>query len=747
MKAKQDSILYNREKEIDFMKMSKKILAAALVVVMMFSSFAVPVSAVSDEFMNKTYMVLEKALYSLVRIIDFMLPSADWYGRWADKDDYVPEFFFEGDGEDAPEDAAWSVGYGANSLIDGLDIMNGEYFLAGTLEPFKGRVPVKVINDQRVRAFAINDGGGTVVYAVIDGFGISRGDVQKIREMFSKLSEAEGVVSVNVSALHQHSCIDTLGMNVPLIPALIRNTAVNLLGLDESYLIKKNQEFMANLYAKVTDAMKQAVRTMETGTLSYGNVNIKEYIYDGRTPDVFDEYVHRLKFVPDNEESKETWIVSAAMHCTGLGAGPDVLTADYPYYIEQELKDDANVVFVLGAQLAIKTEHDDIHKELEADPTLADEPYILYGKRIGEKIRTIDNDKELIPELNVAHKEIFLDADNPILTLAARQGILESVIVKLPFHRYQIVTEIGYLEFGGEVGVILAPGELAPEIVLGGAETEKESWTSTSWDYAPLKDMADVETLFTFGLCNDQAGYILPDNEYRTLFTENEEVNVASRTAGSKLAEGYTDLFVESLRWKDAAEKEAPEETYYEKYVEDIVASGNFLCSTEMASGGSILGVRIRVNENFVTFSGRIGANGLKLDFIAHEEDGETIFVMPILFRYAKFDDFSLRGMLEEQSNGLISINDFEYLGLINGKDYVCEVYEHIETGELMKIYFNSKGVFKIVNGSGDDALTMNCTIKAEEVMADSGFTMSDGYKEIPMEDLQKILDEYGIKF
>ena len=46
------------------------------------------------------------------------------------------------------------------------------------------------------------------------------------------------------------------------------------------------------------------------------------------------------------------------------------------------------------------------------------------------------------------------------------------------------------------------------------------------------------------GLCNDQAGYILRDNEYHSLLSENEEVNVISTTAGSTLVGAFQDLLV-----------------------------------------------------------------------------------------------------------------------------------------------------------------------------------------------------------
>ena len=67
-------------------------------------------------------------------------------------------------------------------------------------------------------------------------------------------------------------------------------------------------------------------------------------------------------------------------------------------------------------------------------------------------------------------------------------------------------------------------------------------WNGESWDYPALADVCGADTLICFGLCNDQIGYILCDNDYRSMLTENEEVNAASQHAGSILSEAFEGL-------------------------------------------------------------------------------------------------------------------------------------------------------------------------------------------------------------
>ncbi len=527
--------------------MSKKIIAVILTVLLVFSTMCMPVSAcITEQKMdieNGFNLCLDTLIHRILTVLNIFWPGYD--GDWDKLEDYESYEFYKGENSfdtKIQSNSAWYLGYAGASLLDEIDVMNGEYFLAGSLEPFSGRVPQKINDDQRVRVYAISDGAsGIAIHAVIDGFGISRGDVQEIRSRLAKVIEAEGynIISINVSALHQHSCIDTLGMNVPLLSALVFNTSNAALGgLLDSLKVTKNQQFMENLFEKTVDCMKSAVTNMEKGDLYYGYTDVSEYMRDARDPVFFDSNIHRLRFVPA-DGSKETWILQGSMHCTGMGAGPDELTADYPYYIEKAIneKANANVVYVIGAELAIKQE-----KELTNIENATDiENIANYGYALADKVIKINNDIMLQPILNVAHKEVFLKVDNGILTLAAREDLLNAVIARNGLG-YVMVTEIGYMELGNKVGIFLCPGEFDPLLIFGGPESGDAAWKGESWDYVPLKEVADVENVMVFGLCNDQAGYVLRDNEYHSLLSENEEVNIISRTAGSTFTKAYYEL-------------------------------------------------------------------------------------------------------------------------------------------------------------------------------------------------------------
>ena len=536
------------------MKKVKKTLALILAVVMVLVAMTIPASAaskvdpsegVAQKIEAYFYMVLDKLVACRGKVLNLFIPGLNWGDAWQTYDDYVtPDTFYAGEEEfdtNVADGATWSAGYAYASLLKGLDIFNGSFYMAGTLEPMEGRVPTKIIDDQGVNVIALSDGtSGIVIHAVLDGYGLARGDVLEIRERLADFAEEKNIISINVSVLHQHSCIDILGMGAPLVPAILKNPALSLIGGDiKDYVGGKSNEFMENLYNVVADAVVTAVNDMEEGTLYYGSADVSELIYDKREPIVMDGELHRFRFDPANEASDEIWLCEAGIHCVGFGAGTDVISADFPYYFKEYVKETtgADVVYVQGAELALTTEYDNI----VTDSTEENARVKAYGTELAKKAIAINNEEELDPVINVKFVETAIETDNEILTLVVREGLINSVITK-DMLGYNIITEVGYMELGNKVGIAFMPGEIAPEILWGGVVGADKSWTGTTWDYAPMAETAKIDTLICFGLSNDQIGYILADNDIHSMFTENEEINASSTKSGSAVTVAFEQI-------------------------------------------------------------------------------------------------------------------------------------------------------------------------------------------------------------
>ena len=226
-----------------------------------------------------------------------------------------------------------------------------------------------------------------------------------------------------------------------------------------------------------------------------------------------------------------------------------MVTGDYPYFMEEYINKNANANFmmILGAELAISSEYPE---DLVADPYYTqkynDEGYgrmASFGYLLADLACNISNDVEIEPILNIRFKEVFVPVDNSIFKLAARGGLLTNAVVKNGVN-YETPTEVGYLELGRDLAIALIPGELAPEIAFGGAIAPQDSWDGTDWNYTAFAD-ATERKLLVFGITNDQIGYLLTENDWRSYLTENEEIVSTGPNAGAIIAATYLDLFNE----------------------------------------------------------------------------------------------------------------------------------------------------------------------------------------------------------
>ena len=88
-----------------------------------------------------------------------------------------------------------------------------------------------------------------------------------------------------------------------------------------------------------------------------------------------------------------------------------------------------------------------------------------------------------------------------------------------------------------------------PEIAYGGAFDENDSYRKTQWKYPAFKDVVHGH-LTVIGLCNDAIAYIVPDNDFGSVFAPlhyEEAVSAGGRT-GSNIAGAF-------IRTCEAAEK------------------------------------------------------------------------------------------------------------------------------------------------------------------------------------------------
>ncbi|MBR2316207.1 MAG: hypothetical protein IKA56_06135 [Clostridia bacterium] len=521
------------------MKRVKKISATVISLLLVFAlTFSASASLgvenntgyVSENIIVKSFFNIVDRLMDIALdyITDFMVTPPSW------ESGEVPEGFMAGTEtftKEADKNGKWLLGYDSRSLLpENKEDIIGKLFVAGTIA-FDDKTATSVVDDLKVRTFALNDnsGTGTAVFAVVDSYGLALGDVREIRMRLADFAKANNINSITVSVLHQHSAVDTFGMNGNIAKMVLLNPIKVWQGMETEN--GKNDEYMESLYETCVASIKEAVGNMTEGDMFVGTADASEYIYDKRQPYVTDPNFTRFRFVPDNGE-KETWIVTSAIHCTGNGAAGTDITGDYPYYAEEVInaKADANVAFVLGAELCVTQErNENTVVDYREDMTRL-EATAGFGRSIGNALTEIEGEKKVAPLLNIRYKETKVEIDNGVLLLAGKAGVFENIIVS-ENGRYSVLTEVGYMELGEDMAFAIIPGELAPELAYGGTLSAQYAWSGEEWAYPSLAEIVEDSgrELYVLGLANDQIGYILPGNDYMPmLYEESQSIEFVS---------------------------------------------------------------------------------------------------------------------------------------------------------------------------------------------------------------------------
>ena len=406
------------------------------------------------------------------------------------------EYMLTGDEVFSYDGEKWTVGF-AKEVLTPDDVAEGTYYIAGynTNNPAQS-----VLDDMYAKAVYLDDnsGRGGVIVCAIDCVGISRKDINDIRKIVIESGKIPGLKSINICATHTHSAIDTQG-----------------LWGKNFFSDGKNEEFMNSLKEKTADAIISAYNNRKDGGLYFGTAESEGLLIDTRNPDDYDATLTRIRFDP-SDGSEDTYIVNLACHAECLGARTTVVSADFPAYMEKEIVEQtggANVVFINGAIGGLITceKLDDVLRNFELGLEYVKE----FGKDVGELVMSITDEVALEPAVNIKTEVIEAPCSNTALILVRFLGVLNNDVAKDEDGNISIISEVSYMEFGNrQIGVYMIPGELSPELESGNFMSAAEAANGTEADYKPLSDMARCEHNFVLGLCNDELGYIIPENDF-----------------------------------------------------------------------------------------------------------------------------------------------------------------------------------------------------------------------------------------
>ncbi|MBR5383119.1 MAG: hypothetical protein IK133_04785 [Clostridia bacterium] len=342
------------------------------------------------------------------------------------------------------------------------------------------------------RAVWLDAGKGGVLLIGIDCIALDSGTVGEIR---SAIGDIPGCIAINVFATHTHAGPDTLGLWGPV-------------GVDG-----KNSAYMKNLIAAAAEAGREAAANPHEGRLFFGYTVTEDMYRDSRYPYVYDPNLYQLRFKAD-DGSAGTRIYFYGAHAESLRGNNTLVSRDFPGHLcdgMTELTGD-NTMFCsgpAGGLIMTKAFVNDTSRQAVENLEITARKLIEYASSI-----TPENERELKPLLQFSRTIFTVPLDNPVFALYKMLGILGTKAVKADsVTGHGVETELAVLMLG-DLAVALIPGEIFPELVLGG---ETGRMNPDGMNPRPLDQIAaenGIEQVVVVGLCNDELGYIVPPSDF-----------------------------------------------------------------------------------------------------------------------------------------------------------------------------------------------------------------------------------------
>ncbi len=358
-----------------------------------------------------------------------------------------------------------------------------------------------VHDDLCARCMALSAGAKPVVLCGVDSIGLFLEDVQKIRERVP-------AAQVVVAATHDHEAPDTMGL---------WGSAMGVSGIDERY----NQLVIE----RTAEAAAEAVRLLRPARLKLARYHAPEldgFIHDNRPPVVHDSELVVLSATGKDGRPIGT-LVNWANHPETLGSGNTLITADYAGYLYSRLEERLGGVAVLlvgaigGMQSPLGAKVNDPATGQPA-PDASFRKAELIGRRVADlaadavtKSRSVT-----VKELSYTERPLRVPVSNAGYLMASKAGVFRG---RKPMGDDAATsTVVGYLRLGTRARPVLeaalVPGELYPELSVGGVERYPGADLPDAPVEPPLKKLMRAPCRMLVGLANDEIGYIIPRAEW-----------------------------------------------------------------------------------------------------------------------------------------------------------------------------------------------------------------------------------------
>lgn len=428
-----------------------------------------------------------------------------------------------------PEDEGWTA------ADDGEG--DGE-FQAVWMAGFGNGHPARGIGDDlSARTLVLRQGDTSIAVVSVDLVGFFNEDVIDVREAVA--NAGLDIDHVLISSTHTHEGPDTMGL---------WGKSVGKTGYDEEYVGWVRDQILEGIRHAVDD--ERVVQTTRVGSVDVraydevkGSANV---LRDTRDPVVAVWELGTLQLVDGSGDTIAT-VIHWGCHPETLSDDNDLLSADFVHSLRETVEsgatwDSRSRPGVGGTAIYLQGMVGGMMTTLRVETTTPDgdeltgatyEHTYAIGTLLGEMaLDAVDSAVELEPQLSFRHSVFDLPVDNIGFQAMFNIGVFERTLYNYDPEQDidddnwpEVRTDMDLVSLG-DLTLLTIPGELFPEVALGGYDgsltgsplfdlVKEDNPNPPELELAPegpyLLERIGAPHPWIVGLANDELGYVIPE--------------------------------------------------------------------------------------------------------------------------------------------------------------------------------------------------------------------------------------------
>lgn len=441
-------------------------------------------------------------------------PGAANFAAGAAKRDitpHVPDHWVDvnGNGEFDEGTDSWSDGNG-NHRFD-------KVWMAGY---GKNRPAAGVHDTLWARAVVFGYPGCRMALCALDLVGLFHDDVIDIRQRVEKelTGSPDQIDHVIVASTHVHAGPDVLG----------------IWGKDETES-GVAPAYLEQVRAVAAQTIIDASHSSEPAdvSLTSGRTGVEGFMRDSREPIVMDDELCLARFVRRGTDRTIATVANWGNHPEVMDDKNLIITSDFPHYVRQGIESGLPAsntgkpsrpgvggvcVYVSGAVGGLMTPLGVGVPERFGPDTTYRRGSFEKARALGYAVADLALDLldrvsacEDVPEIALGARTITIPLENKLYRAGAKLGVIDRGFVD-----GRVRTEVDVLRFGTSSWAFI-PGEIYPEIVIGGVERPDGADIPVDpVETPPIKSFmpSGGGPQFVVGLANDEIGYIIPRSQW-----------------------------------------------------------------------------------------------------------------------------------------------------------------------------------------------------------------------------------------